>query len=173
MRRDPAGISGPTPNAARGPALPTDSHGLYLPVDIDGSVPEQRIVEAAAVLPAYGGVTGWAALRWSGATWFTGETRQQPAPVVLATGCDDVRNQPGIVICHERLDPRDLTEVDGLRMTTTAWSLCFQMRHAATLEDAVVAAEMAAYADLVSRPRREPVSPFIDPRRGSLRRARP
>lgn len=83
--------------------------------------------------------------------WFTGETRQKPAPVVLATGCDDVRNQPGIVICHERLNPRDLTEVDGLRMTTAAWSLCFQMRHAANLEDAVVAAEMAAYADLVSR----------------------
>jgi len=107
-------------------------------------------VEAAAVLPAYGGVTGWAALRWSGATWFTGETRHEPSPVVLATGCDDVRGQVGIVICHERLNPRDLTEVDGLRMTTPAWSLCFEMRHAATLEDAVVAAEMAAYHDLVS-----------------------
>ena len=43
-----------------GPRYRRTSHGLYLPVDIDGSVPEQRIVEAAAVLPAYGGVTGWA-----------------------------------------------------------------------------------------------------------------
>jgi hypothetical protein len=37
-----------------------------VPADAEQTT-EQRIVEAAAVLPAYGGVTGWAALRWLGA----------------------------------------------------------------------------------------------------------
>lgn len=150
MRLDPGGLTGPTPKAARGGCYRRTSRGLYLPVDVDANDPDQRVVEAAAVLPAYGGVTGWAGLRWAGGTWFSGEARQVRVPVVLVTGSDDVRGQAGIDVSHERLDPRDLTEVDGLRTTSSAWSLCFEIRHVATLEDAVVAAEMAAYDDLVS-----------------------
>ena len=42
------GTSGPTPKQARGRGWRRTSRGLYVPADVDGSNPEQRIVEAAA-----------------------------------------------------------------------------------------------------------------------------
>src|SRR5262245_65964397 len=85
VRRDRNGTTGPTKAQAAGPFWRASSHGLHVPAGVDATVPEQRIVEAAAVLPPYGGVTGWAALRWGGATWFDGRTvHGAPRPVVLA-----------------------------------------------------------------------------------------
>jgi len=123
-----------------------------VPAEVDGSVPEQRIVEAAAVLPAYGGVTGWAALRWLGASWMSGlaPDGRSLLPVVLATAGDDIRPQPGIQVSAERLDPTEITEQDGVRVTIAVRSLCFEMRYAVSVRAAVVAADMAMQADLVS-----------------------
>jgi len=45
---------------------------FYVPSWVDATLVEQRILEAGALLPGDGGVTGWAALRWLGGTWFTG-----------------------------------------------------------------------------------------------------
>ena len=60
------------------------------------------------MLPAYGGVTGWAraALAWA-PHWMTGwrADGQTPLPVVLVTAGDDIRPQPGIQVSAERLDP--------------------------------------------------------------------
>ena len=70
--------------------------------------------------------------------------------VVLATGSNDVLPQSGIRICQERLNPRDLTEHDGLRITTPVRSLCFECRYADSVREAVVAIDMVAYDDLVS-----------------------
>src|SRR6478609_7608191 len=119
MALDPTGATGPTPAQARGPRWRRSSRGLYVPSEVDGSTPEQRIVEAAAVLPSYGGVTGWAALRWMGAQWMTGlaPDGQTPLPVVLVTAGDDVRSQPGIQVSAERLNPRELVVHDGMRVT--------------------------------------------------------
>ncbi len=149
---DATGTSGPTPSQARGPSWRRSSRGLYVPAEVDGSVPEQRILEAAAVLPAYGGVTGWAALRWMGASWMSGlaPDGQTPVPVVLATAGDDIRPQPGIQVSAERLNPRELLEHDGLRLTIAVRSVCFEMRYAVSVRAAVVAADMAMQADLVS-----------------------
>src|SRR3954468_11276346 len=152
VRVDPAGQRGPTRNEAVGPHWRRTSRGHYVPVDVDRSVPEQRIVEAAAVLPAYGGVTGWAALRWCGARWFDGLAQggRVERPVTLATSCSDVRSQTGIVVSAEGLAPDELSVVDGLRVTAPERSLCFEMRYAAGPRHAVVAADMAAYSDVVS-----------------------
>src|SRR4051794_40285483 len=152
MRLDPTGATGPTPAQARTRSWRRSSRGLYVPAGVDESVPEQRIVEAAAVLPAYGGVTGWAALRWLGASWMTGLAPggQTPLPVVLVTAGDDIRPQPGIQISAERLNPRELTVHDELRMTIAVRSVSFEMRYAASVRAAVVAADMAMQADLVS-----------------------
>jgi hypothetical protein len=152
VRRDPTGRSGPTRGQASGPHWRRSSHGLYVPASVDGSVPEQRIIEAAALLPAYGGVTGWAALRWLGAAWFDGlagdgRTRR---PVCLVTACDDIRAKPGVAVSAERLNPRELTEYDALRITIAVRSVVFEMRYATSLATAVVAADMAMQADLVS-----------------------
>jgi hypothetical protein len=109
-------------------------------------------VEAAAPLPPHGGVTGWAALRWYGATWFDGRTPDggKELPVVLASCVDDIRAQAGAALSQERLNPADVTSVDGLRVTVPTRSVCFEMRYAGSLRDAVVSFDMAAFADLVS-----------------------
>jgi hypothetical protein len=114
---------------------------------------EQRIVEAAAVLPAYGGVTGWAGLRWLGAAWFDGTRHggREQRPVTLAVADRSIRPQPGIATSEERLDPTELTVHRGLTITTALRSVVFEMRYAGTETEAVQAADMAAYADLVSQ----------------------
>lgn len=151
VRVDPRGLDGPTRAQARGPQWRRSSQGLYVPAWVDPHLVDQRIVEAAEVLPRYGGVTGWAALRWLGGRWFSGTTTGgRDRDVTLATGDLHVRAQPGIAICEEKLDLRDLTAVDGLRITTAVRSVCFAMRYAPTLRDAGVALDMAAYSDLVS-----------------------
>ena len=152
VRLDAHGLVGPTTAQARGPGWRRSSRGLYVPVHTDQQDPDQRIVEAAAVLPAYGGVTGWAALHWLGGHWFGGLHRdgRTPRDVCLATGDIHIRHQPGIAICEEKLDPRDLTVVDGLRVTTALRSALFEMRYATNERLAIVTMDMAAYSDLVS-----------------------
>jgi hypothetical protein len=151
VRVDPRGRSGPTRAQARGPAWRRTSQGLYVPSWTNESSVDQRIVEAAAVLPRYGGLTGWAALRWLGGHWFGGtDGSLQPRDVTLATGGLHLRPQPGIAICEEKLDCRDLIVVDGIRVTTAVRSACFEMRHAATQREASAVLDLAAYSDLVS-----------------------
>jgi hypothetical protein len=149
---DPEGRLGPTPGLSRSDRWRRSSRGLFVPDDHPRSV-EQRIVEAARVLPSYGGVTGWAALRWWGCAWFEGTRRggREERPVTLATVFRLVRPQPGIAISQERLDPTELVTHRGLRVTTGLRSLFFEMRYAATETEAVQAADMTAYTDLVSR----------------------
>lgn len=113
---------------------------------------EQRIAEAAAILPSFGGVTGWAALRWLGGLWFDGVAPdgRSVLPVTLATGEADVRAQAGIRISAERLGPDELTIHDAVPITTALRSVTFEMRYAASMRAAVVVADMAMHADLVS-----------------------
>ncbi|WP_344147353.1 hypothetical protein [Nocardioides koreensis] len=108
-------------------------------------------MEAAALLPSYGGVTGWGALRWSGGHWFDGLTDggRTLLPVTLAAG-GNIRERPGVRICEEGLNPKDLCELDGLRITTAVRSVCYEMRYAASDRLAVVALDMATFSDLVS-----------------------
>ena len=153
VRVDPDGRSGPTYRQSRRPEWRRTSNGFYLPASVDAGGPEQRIVEAAAVLPEVGGVTGWASLRWAGGHWFTGVTAGfAPLPVVLAVGTAAIRSQKafGIVASQESLGPPELTEIDGVRTTTPVRALCFEMRYAADKRAAAVLLGMAAYSDLVS-----------------------
>jgi hypothetical protein len=150
-RIDPEGLTGPTRGEAYGPQWRRSSHGFYVPADEDALAVDQRIVEAAAVLPSYGGVTGWAALRWLGALWFSGLAPDGSGrPVTLAVGESDVRPAVGIAVSAERLDPSELTIVDELRVTTALRSTTFEMRYAPGVRTATAVADMAMYADLVS-----------------------
>jgi hypothetical protein len=103
------------------------------------------------VLPSYGAVTGWAALRWRGATWFDGEEWGEPRPVTLALMDSSVRRQPGIAISEERLDPTQIQAHAGIRVTIASYALLFEIRHARSLRSALRSADMAAYDDVVSR----------------------
>lgn len=122
-----------------------------MPADVERT-PEQRIVEAAAVLPHFGGVSGWAGLRWQGAQWFDGVAADGTTllPVTLATSEADIRGQAGFRVSAERLGPDELMLHDGLTITTAIRSVTFEMRYAANVRAAVVVADMAMYADLVS-----------------------
>ena len=122
-----------------------------MPTSVERSL-GQRIIEAAAVLPRYGGVTGWAALRWQGGYWFDGLATggSDVRAVVLATADSSVRARPGIEISEEGLPPDELATVDSLRVTTVARSLLFEMRYAGSDREAVQAFDMAAYSDLIS-----------------------
>ena len=70
------------------------------------------------LLPAYGGVTGWAALRWAGGLWFDGAGARRPDATAgraerSAATSREQRGGAGV-----RGGPRtreDLTELDGLR----------------------------------------------------------
>src|SRR4051794_29037996 len=55
-----------------GPRWRQTSPGLYVPADVDGAVVEQRVLEQGMRLVRHGAVTGWAALRWRGAQYFSG-----------------------------------------------------------------------------------------------------
>ena len=93
-----------------------------------------------------------AAGHWLGAPWFDGSTPDdsRQLPVVLASAAVDIREQDGIRLTRERLNPRDILTVDGVRVTNAARSVFFEMRYAATLRDAVVLLDMAAFSDLIS-----------------------
>jgi hypothetical protein len=124
---------------------------LFVPADVERTTP-QRIVEAGANLAERGGaVTGWAALRWLGGWWFDGSTVLDPhgLPVELALAAD-LRSRPGVTLCEERLNPREIELVDGLPITIAPRSVAFLARRAASLRPAVQAVCMAAFHDLSS-----------------------
>lgn len=152
VRVDPTGERGPTPRQVRGRRWRRSSRGFFVPASVDPSVPEQRILEASMVLTPFAAVTGWAALRWSGAHWFDGRTPDGSTelPVVLLTGDHNIRSQPGFVISEERRPLEELMVVDGLAVTSHVRSVGNEMRYAASERAAVIAFDMAAYADLVS-----------------------
>ena len=152
MRVDRSGRRGPTLAQARSLAWRRTSQGLFVPASTEQSL-EQRIVEAAAVLPAYGGVTGWAALRWLGGTWFDGLAAggSIERPVVLVLMDSSIRARPGIAISEERVGPEQLVVERGIRVTVAAYALLWEIRHSGTLGEGVRAADMAAFSDLVSR----------------------
>ncbi len=151
VRVDPTGVDGPTRKQARGRQWRTTTRGLVVPASVDGTNAEQRVVEAAELLQVGEAVTGWAALAWQEARWFTGTGADDsvllPVPLVTAR---HVLAQPGITISQEFLGPGERQFVDGVVITAPLRSVCFEARSAASLTGAVVAVDMAAYSDLVS-----------------------
>lgn len=144
-------VDGPSDWETRSGAFRRAAQGLWVPAGVEPT-PEQRIVEGAAVLPGYGAVTGWAALRWCGALWFEGLDRdQRPRPVPVAVGTEHaVRPRAGVELSQEILPPGTIRRVRGLRVTSPLWSLAYEMRKAPSEEAALVAFELAAMHDLVS-----------------------
>lgn len=149
-RVDPAGTTGPTKGQSDGRYWRTVSPGWFRPVEPAGSV-EQRIVEASYRLPAGGGVTGWAALRWWGGRWFEGTARDRSLLDVPLCVIGTNRNHtPGVLLSKERLKPSDLAVHDGLAVTTAVRAVTFEMRYADSVAAAVRALDMACFNDLVS-----------------------
>ncbi len=150
-RRDASGVEGPTEWGTRSGKFRRVGRNLWVQseVPLDAA---QRTVEAAAQLPSYGAVTGWAALHWAGARWISGSDRHEAdLPVPLAIGIEHaLRPGPGHTVSQEGLTPIEIMRLRGLRVTTHARSVAYEMRKAQSDEAAMIAFEMAAYNDLIS-----------------------
>lgn len=145
-------MHGPTPGQARGRAWRRVAWGWYVPATVDGTPAVQRIVEAAVGTPGHSAVTGWAALHWLGARWFTGlGPGGELLPVPLALHHNRyVAPRIGSVLSEDWLFQDDVWELDGVRVTVPVRSVSYEARQARTLTRAVQAIDMAAADDLVS-----------------------
>ncbi len=97
-------------------------------------------------------MTGWASLRWHGATWFDGTDRGAATATGHARLGSRHSKRPNlaVLVSQELVPPSELRRWRGIRVTTPLWSVAFEMRKAESDVDAVMAFDMAAYADLVS-----------------------
>lgn len=152
VRLDPTGRAGPTPGQARGPRWRRVGCGLYVPASVDADDLEQRIVEAVLGTSFPVALTGWAALAWQGARWFSGLAADgvTALPVPLALGDRRaVRPRAGVVISEDWLFADDVVELDGLPLTVAERSVSYEVRSTRSLIGAVRAIDMAAADDLV------------------------
>jgi hypothetical protein len=124
---------------------------MYVPSDVDGSVVEQRIVEQAGRITAWGAVTGWAALRWHGATFFDGTCDagrgQLPVPLVVHS---KLRPDPRYTLSEEQLSCRERLYVYGVPVTTVQRALFDEIRRIDSVREKACAISMAAAARLIS-----------------------
>ena len=151
VRIDPTGLDGPTKRQASGPRWRQTSAGLYVPSDADESVVEQRIFEQGHRIRQAGAVTGWAAMRWYGATYFNGEGpdgSRRPVPLVL--GRQPLRSDPRVDIDLSQIAPSERRLRAGIWVTTVQRALFDVMRREPALRLRVVAMDMAAAARLIS-----------------------
>lgn len=152
VRIDPTGTHGPTRGQARSKRWRATSHGYYVSAGVDGSVPEQRIMEQSVRLPAGGVVTGWAGCRLHGASFFDGLQRdgRTPMPVPLATSGRNIRADQQVMVLRDRLEPAEVTARWGVPCAIAVRALFDAMRTADDVREAVVAMEMMAAAERVS-----------------------
>ncbi len=155
VRPDPEGRRGPTRRQATLAGAPTSDwrrvwRGWYVPSCVDQDLPEQRAVEAAVLLPPGGAVTGWAALRLHGATFFDGRDREGGlAPVELVTPHFRL-DLPGVVWRQDLLDVSDVVVRAGVPVTRPERAVFDAMRRAPDDRAAVRHVDMACAAELVS-----------------------
>ena len=105
-----------------GPTWRRTSQGLHVPADVE-LTPEQRIVEAAAVLRKDEAVAGWAALRWLGGVWFDGTDAYGGCRDVPLLARRDRAAPPGAAISQEYLHPDQIVVVDGVPVTIAVRSV--------------------------------------------------
>lgn len=148
---DPSGETGPTKGQAQGPSWRATSRGLYVPAHVSAELPEQRIVEQGARLRR-GVITGWAALRLLGGGYFDGRARDGKTmlPVQVAANGDRLRSGPDIGVRRVAVDDDDVVVRYGVRCAAPERALFDAVRWAASLEDRVIAIDMAAAAEITS-----------------------
>jgi hypothetical protein len=149
VRLDTLGVNGPTVRQARGPRWRQCAHGWYVPAGVDQGVVEQRILEQSVRLPPNGGITGWASLRWRGATFFDGKEQggRLTLPVPLL---GNLRSDDRVQVSRAQFAAHEREVIDGVACATVTRSLYDEMVRRGQLRQAVVAVDMAAAARLIS-----------------------
>ena len=152
VRLDPSGQRGPTRSAARGSRWRRTSHGWYVPSWVDSTLPEQRVAESVPHLARGGVVTGWGALRMWGANFLDGKgcDHDGPWPVTLAQGWHAAPCPPAAGIRQHQLQVGPWSRVSGVPVHAAVPALVDEMRLAPDLAHAVVCADAARAAHLVT-----------------------
>jgi len=128
-------------------------HGWYVEEKDRQDVVEQRILEQAARLPATGGLTAWAALRWFGGGFFDGTTDggRTPLPVPVIMGRHgNLRPNEELAISWEQFAPWERLVVDGVPCAWAGRALFDEVRRRNALRAGVVAVDMACAAGLIA-----------------------
>jgi hypothetical protein len=148
VRIDPRGLTGPTRGQAAGSAWRQTSRGFYVPAGTPTEVPEQRIVEQAARLPAGAVVTGWAGCRLHrvGLIDGLGPDGVTKMPVPLALGGRKIRGDGRIVRLYDALEPNDRTSRYGIPCAIIERAAFDAMRLAVDVREATVVADMVTAA---------------------------
>lgn len=153
VRTDRLGVTGPTPEQARGRRWRRTSHGHYVPSWVEPDVPEQRVLEQSVRLPAGGAVTGWAALRLHRAGFFDGlavdGSTQLPVPLAVGPR-GKLRGDHKVALSREPLGADEIVVLHGIPCTRVRRAVFDEMRRPRDLRSAVVAMDMAAAALLTS-----------------------
>jgi hypothetical protein len=139
---------------------------------VDPAVPEQRILEASAALPAIGAVTGWAACRLHGAAFHDGLARdgRTPLAVPLALGPRGWLQLPdGTVADYSLPAPTAWHTIAGVRVLDPVRATFDAMKAARSDPEIVVELEKSVMAEIVSI---EQVKSYAEARRGAHGRTR-
>lgn len=146
---DPAGVQGPTRGQAYGPRWRRTGPAQFVPVDAPACV-EQRILEEWSRVPG-AVVTGWAACRLYGASYFDGLALdgRTELPVPLAIAPDRSARPWGARVVRQAVAPEHRARVRGIQVVVPGRAVV----EAARLEDcdreSVVAIDMALASGIV------------------------
>ena len=120
---------------------------MYVPASVDETLVEQRILEQGSRIRTHGAVTGWAGLRWRGATFFDGTaSADELLPIQIVVGHGLLRPDPRIAISWEQLPPRERECVDGVWTAVAERALFDEIRRHRIMRQAIVDIEMAIAA---------------------------
>ena len=152
-RIDPTGLTGPTRHQARRGRWRATSTGWHVPVGVDSTVVEQRILEQSMRVRRDGAVTAWASLRWRGAAYFDGSADSSgtllPVPLLRNSGgrsLDDGR----ATISRAQLARDEREFVHGVWCTTAPRATFDEVVRRGRLRPAVAALCMALAAGVTT-----------------------
>jgi hypothetical protein len=150
VRRRAEGGAGPTPGVLRGPAWLQVARGWHVPMGTPRT-PEQRAYEVGARLRPDGLITGWAALRLAGASFFEGlaHDRRTPLPVPVLLHHEARLRGPEVLVERTRGPLPEAVTRSGVRCVPSELALLHEVRRAMSGRAAGVMVDMALAADVV------------------------
>ena len=150
VRRRAEGAAGPTPGVLRGPTWLQVARGWHVPVGTPRT-PEQRAYEVGARLRPDGLLTGWAALRLAGASYFEGlaHDRRTPLPVPVLLHHEARLRGPEVLVERTRGPLPAAVIRSGVRCVPSELALLHEVRRATSRRRAGVMVDMALAARVV------------------------